>query len=52
MYQAMARGLSFKVSSGTVLTLCPPLIITQAQLDEALGILAACLAAAERRVAN
>jgi 4-aminobutyrate aminotransferase len=52
MYQAMARGLSFKVSSGTVLTLCPPLIITQAQLAEALGILAACLAAAERRVAN
>jgi 4-aminobutyrate aminotransferase len=52
MYQAMARGMSFKISSGSVLTLCPPLVITRAQLEEAVAILAACFAAAERRVAN
>lgn len=44
MYAAMGRGLSFKVSSGTVLTLCPPLVISRSQLDEALDILAACFA--------
>jgi 4-aminobutyrate aminotransferase len=44
MYEAMARGLSFKVSGGNVLTLTPPLIITRAQLDEALDILDASLA--------
>ena len=49
MYQAMARGLSFKVSSGTVLTLCPPLVITQTQMDDALGILEECIAAAAGR---
>ncbi len=49
MYEAMARGLSFKVSSGCVLTLAPPLIITQDQLDEALQILDACFAAARNR---
>jgi 4-aminobutyrate aminotransferase len=42
MYLAMERGMSFKVSSGTVLTLCPPLVITQDQLDEAIAILAEC----------
>jgi 4-aminobutyrate aminotransferase len=45
MYEAMRRGLSFKVSSGNVLTLAPPLIITRSQLEEALGILDASLAA-------
>lgn len=46
MYLAMERGMSFKVSSGTVLTLCPPLIITRDQMDEALAILADCFRAA------
>ena len=49
MYEAMARGLSFKVSSGCVLTLAPPLIIRQPQMDEALQILDACFAAARDR---
>ena len=40
MYNAMREGMSFKVSAGTVLTLCPPLVITQQQMDEALEILA------------
>jgi 4-aminobutyrate aminotransferase len=45
MYEAMRRGLSFKVSAGNVLTLTPPLVITKAQLDEALDILDASVAA-------
>jgi 4-aminobutyrate aminotransferase len=39
MYRCMANGLSFKVGGGNVLTLCPPLTITQAELDSALDIL-------------
>jgi 4-aminobutyrate aminotransferase len=46
MYEALDRGLSFKVGGGTVLTLCPPLIITEAQLDMAIDMLAAALHAA------
>lgn len=45
MYEAMARGLSFKVSAGNVLTLMPPLVITQSQLDKALDIIGECLTA-------
>jgi 4-aminobutyrate aminotransferase len=43
MYDAMGLGLSFKVSSGTVLTLCPPLVITQGELDAAFRVLETCL---------
>ena len=43
MYEAMRRGLSFKVSGGNVLTLTPPLVITRGQFDEALNILDASL---------
>jgi 4-aminobutyrate aminotransferase len=49
MYEALARGLSFKVSAGTVLTLCPALVITRPQMDEALDILSDCLTAAANR---
>jgi 4-aminobutyrate aminotransferase len=49
MYEALARGLSFKVSAGTVLTLCPALVITRPQMDEALEILSDCLTAAANR---
>ncbi len=38
MYRCLADGLSFKVGGGTVLTLCPPLTITETQLDTALRI--------------
>jgi len=44
MYESMSQGLSFKVSSGNVLTLAPALIITQSQLDSALDILENCFA--------
>ncbi|HME28014.1 MAG TPA: aspartate aminotransferase family protein [Acetobacteraceae bacterium] len=39
MYRCLTDGLSFKVGSGNVLTLCPPLTITHAELDGAFDIL-------------
>jgi 4-aminobutyrate aminotransferase len=43
LYRALSRGLSFKTSMGNVLTLTPPLIVTQAQMDQAIDILDECL---------
>jgi 4-aminobutyrate aminotransferase len=43
MYGAMDRGLSFKVTMGNILTLTPPLTITQEELDRAFDIVDACL---------
>jgi 4-aminobutyrate aminotransferase len=43
LYRALSRGLSFKTTMGNVLTLTPPLIVTQAQMDRALDILDDCL---------
>jgi len=42
MYSALAKGLSFKISMGNVLTLTPPLTITKAEMDQALDILDEC----------
>jgi 4-aminobutyrate aminotransferase len=39
MYACLEEGLSFKVSQGNVLQLCPPLIITRAQLATAISII-------------
>ena len=39
LYAALERGLSFKVSMGNVLTLCPPLSVSQGELDRAFDIL-------------
>jgi 4-aminobutyrate aminotransferase len=47
MYQCLARGLSFKIGQGNVLTLSPPLIIAQEELDQALDIIDAALNAVE-----
>lgn len=47
MYAAMARGLSFKVSAGTVLTLVPPLVISTEELQAALNILDEALSASK-----
>jgi 4-aminobutyrate aminotransferase len=44
MYRALERGLSFKTTFGNVLTLTPPLTVTQAQMDRALDIIDECLA--------
>ena len=47
LYLALERGLSFKVSRGNVLTLSPPLIITEEQMNQAIDILDECLARVE-----
>jgi 4-aminobutyrate aminotransferase len=44
LYRALDRGLSFKTSMGNVLTLSPPLVVSQDELDRAFDILDACLA--------
>ncbi len=43
LYRALAKGLSFKLSMGNVITLTPPLIVTTEEMDAALDILDACL---------
>lgn len=50
LYRALARGLSFKISLGNVLTLTPPLIVTDREMDRALDILEACIAETEREL--
>ncbi|MDH3475805.1 MAG: aminotransferase class III-fold pyridoxal phosphate-dependent enzyme, partial [Rhodospirillales bacterium] len=44
LYRALDKGLNFKISMGNVLTLSPPLVVSQDELDRALDILDACLA--------
>lgn len=46
LYAALERGLSFKVTMGSVLTLSPPLTIARDDLDRALDILAESIDAA------
>lgn len=45
LYQCLANGLSFKVGQGNVLVLAPPLVIGESDLDVALDIVEAALAA-------
>ena len=45
LYRALDQGLSFKVTMGNVLTLTPPLIVTEKQMMRALDILAEAIAA-------
>ena len=44
LYWALDQGLSFKTTMGNVLTLTPPLTVTQAEMDRALGILEEAIA--------
>ena len=39
MYSALSKGLSFKITMGNILTLTPPLTITQTEMVQALDIL-------------
>jgi len=48
MYCALSKGLSFKLTMGNILTLTPPLITTQEEMDRALAIIEECLDKAER----
>ncbi len=45
LYRCLSKGLSFKISGGNVLTLTPPLTITDDEMDEALRILQTVLQA-------
>jgi len=45
MYRCLSQGLSFKVGQGRVLVLAPPLIIREEELDRALDIVEAAIAA-------
>lgn len=48
MYEALKRGLNFKVTMGNVLTLTPALTISKAELDQAFGILDEAIALVEQ----
>jgi 4-aminobutyrate aminotransferase len=43
LYRALNKGLSFKLTMGNVLTLTPPLTITESEMDSALDIIEECL---------
>lgn len=43
MYSALSKGLSFKLTMGNIITLAPPLTITEAEMGQALDILTECL---------
>jgi len=45
LYRCLENGLSFKTTMGNVLTLTPPLIVTEAEMDKALTILEDAIAA-------
>ncbi|MEZ5774162.1 MAG: aspartate aminotransferase family protein [Hyphomicrobiaceae bacterium] len=47
-YRALDKGLSFKVTMGNVLTLTPPLVVTEAEMDFALGVIETSLDEAEK----
>jgi 4-aminobutyrate aminotransferase len=42
MYCAMSKGLSFKTTMGNILTLTPPLNISESEMNQALNILESC----------
>ena len=43
MYEALGRGLSFKLTMGSIATLAPPLAVTRDEMDRALDILDKCI---------
>ena len=43
MYLALERGLSFKLTMGNIITLCPPLTVTAEEMDHAFEILEECI---------
>lgn len=49
LYQCLARGLSFKVSSGNILTLTPPLTVSEAEWLAAMRIIESALTEVETR---
>ena len=49
MYAALSRGLSFKLTMSSIITLAPPLTVTTDELDRALAILDDSLSDVERQ---
>ena len=52
LYKALERGLNFKTTMGNVLTLTPPLIVTEDQMLEALEILEEAITEVETEMRN
>jgi len=48
MYNSLSKGLNFKVTMGNIITMTPPLTITQQEIDRALDILDECLEEVEK----
>ena len=44
LYEALGKGLSFKITMGSILTLTPSLTISHKEMDDALEILETCFA--------
>jgi len=49
MYGALSRGLNFKVTMGNIITLTPPLTITELEMDRASDILEKCIVEVEKQ---
>jgi len=47
MYDALSKGLSFKLTMGNIVTLTPALTITRQEMDRALDIIDGCIAGIE-----
>lgn len=50
LYKALARGLNFKTTMGNVLTLTPPLIVTEDEMLRAMDILEEAIGEVEREL--
>lgn len=50
LYGSLRRGLSFKTTMGNILTLTPPLVVTESQMQQAIEILDQCLTEAEQAI--
>jgi len=48
MFKCLEKGLAFKTIEGNVITLRPALVITQEEMDRALGILEEAIGEVER----
>ena len=42
LYESLGKGLSFKITMGSILTLTPPLTVSLNEMDDALAILESC----------
>lgn len=50
MYRALSKGLNFKLTMGNIITLTPPLTVSDEEMDRALTILEECIGEAESQM--